>query len=83
VDELKEIHSILLLNTSYHLNLVLLFYVQDYDENIVCQLQLGVLTFEGFSRMSSGKNAFIDLVKTKSAFTVPRMYQSVRSYRYC
>ena len=55
----------------------------DYGESIVCQQQLGVLTYEGFSRMSSGKNAFIDLVKTKGAFTVPRMYQSVRSYRYC
>ena len=83
MDELKEIHCTLMLNTSYHLHHVLLFYVQDYGESIVCQQQLGVLTYEGFSRMSSGKNAFIDLVKTKGAFTVPRMYQSVRSYRYC
>jgi hypothetical protein len=67
-----NIHSILLLNTSYHLNLVVLFYVQDYDESIVRQEnKLGVLTYEGFSRMSSGKNASIDLVKTKAAFAAP------------
>ena len=51
-----------------------------WTETILMQLAKfvfsGVLTFEGFS-------PFIDLVKTKGAFTVPRMYQSVRSYRYC